>query len=68
MTSQEDTRLAKTVRMANQLVFSDLILTLQEEVRLRQEYTLAIRLANMFCPDPGQKEHSLVPQSVQDLV
>ncbi len=68
MISPTDYQLGKTVRMANLLAFSDLILTLREEERLKLESTLAIRLADIFCPDPGQKEQLQVPQSVRELV
>ncbi len=68
MTYQTDHLLARTVHMANLLAFSDLILTLREEERLKLESTSATRLANMFCPDPGQKAQYLVPYSVLDLV
>ncbi len=68
MISPEECRLVKTVLMANQLAFSDLILTLREEERLKLESTLAIRLASIFCPDPGQKVHLQEQQLAQDLV
>ncbi len=66
--SQDISALEKTFQ---QWVLSKVtVLDLLDQLALRLEpgSTLATKLADTFCPDPGQKARLQVPQSVQDLV